>query len=107
MAATTPRTPVAPGISIGLAALEDEVLEPEPEPELVPGERVPVPCGLFSSPLQVYSPLIAALLPERGSKWLQAVVMSLVDWRLKAPRTSLSLGSWTLKNLLAGCSLDT
>lgn len=95
MAATTPRRPVAPGISIGWAAL-DEVLLPLPEPELVPAGRVPVPCGLSDSPSQVYSPLITLFWPERGSKWLQAVSMFLVDWRLKAPRTSISLGSSTL-----------
>lgn len=51
---------------------------------------MPVPPGFDSSPLQVYVPLITLLLPESELKWLQALLMSAEDWRLKAPRTSES-----------------
>ncbi len=96
MAATTPIRPVAPEMYTPLAellALEEALL---PLPELVPGERVPVPPGLDSPPEQVYVPLITLLLPERGWKWLQELEMSLVDWRLKAPRISEIAGRDTL-----------
>jgi len=96
MAATTPIRPVAPEMYTPLAellALEEALL---PLPELVPGDSVPVPPGLDSPPEHVYVPLITLLLPERGWKWLQELEMSLVDWRLKAPRISEIAGRDTL-----------
>lgn len=52
MAATTPRTPVAPGMSIGCAALDLVELPPE----LVPSGRVPEEPAEVSPPAQVYTP---------------------------------------------------
>ena len=95
MAATTPNSPVAPGISIGFAAPEEDAAPPLPA--LVPGLRVPVPPTLLSLPAQEYGPWMTLLLPERGLNLSQAAEMSLVDWRLNAPLTSVSFGSTTLK----------
>ena len=52
IAATTPMNPDAPVMYTELAALEGVEDELEPEPELVPGARVPVPDGLDSPPEQ-------------------------------------------------------
>lgn len=96
MAATTPNRPVAPGISIGFAAPEEEDEAP-PLPALVPGLRVPVPPTWLSPPAQVYEPLMTLFGPERGLNLAHALSMLLVDCKLKAPRTSESLGSTTLE----------
>ena len=79
---------------------EEEELELELEPlppSLVPSGRVPVPCGLGSAPLQVYSPLMTPLLPASPSTLSQASLMSREDWRLNAPLTSESSGRETLR----------
>ena len=98
MAATTPKRPVAPEITTAFAGLEELADEP-PEPELVPGLRVPVPPGWLRKPSQVYGPRMTSLEPCSGLKWLQAESMFLVDWRLKAPLTRLSCGRDTLEKV--------
>lgn len=88
MAATTPRTPVAPGMIIGWAALDEELA-------LVPEVLVPSPGSV--EPVQVNVPLIASVLPAWPWKLVHAAEMSPVDRRVKAPRTSLMAGRSTLQ----------
>lgn len=100
---------MAPVILRVLAALSEPPLPPLPPlpalPVVVPsGLSEPWPSGSSSSPRQVKEPLMTELSlycwnSEQASSrfWL--------DWRLKAPRTSLSLGKSALKMLLDNCAV--
>lgn len=91
MAATTPNTPVAPGITRGTAAPElvDEPLEPLLEAPLTV-------FGLSTLPLQRNLPRMSSFGPAIPWKWLHASETSSVDWRLKAPLTRLMDGNSSL-----------
>jgi hypothetical protein len=80
MAAKTPRRPVVPGMSIGLAAPLDDL--EEPLEVLVPSS----PEVLLSvSPLHVYSPLMIWSSPWMPSKLAQELSMFLLEIIVKAP----------------------
>lgn len=97
MAATTPMTPVAPEMYIGLAA---PLLVAELLLVLVPPLLPLRPLGLFALLLQVnVPPMVFARPPERGRKWEQVESMFWVDWRLKAPLTLFNCGRVRLESV--------
>jgi hypothetical protein len=68
-----------------------------PDPPLLPPEAVVLELpGLESLPTHWYLPLMTLEEPCSPSKTLQELLMSSVDWMLKAPRLSLRAGSETL-----------
>ena len=90
MAARTPDRPRAAGVKpMWLAAPEE--LEPLPPVAVV----LALP-GLVREPLHWYLPLMTSDGPCMSLNTSQELVMSAVDWRLKAPRLSLRAGRETL-----------